>query len=115
MVGVKFNLSLVDRFENGRETRHVACRRKEKAMTKTSVSWLQESRQFVVEGLVPMCRGFEAKDVQIGAPFYLAQGVRDVVLFDPDSGEVTHLRSGEERRLASPAEIELACGCLVTV
>ena len=61
-----------------------------------------------------LSRGFEAKDVQIGAPFYLSQGVQDVILVDPDSGEVTHLRPGVERRLASPVEIELACGCVLT-
>lgn len=62
-----------------------------------------------------LSRGFEGKDVEIGAPFYLSQGVQDAILVDPDSGDVTHLRPGSERPLASPAEIELACGCVVTV
>jgi hypothetical protein len=61
-----------------------------------------------------LSRDFEAKDMQTGAPFHLSQGVQDIVLVDPYSGEVTHLRPGDERSLASPADVELACRCVVT-
>jgi Uma2 family endonuclease len=56
-------------------------------------------------------KGYEAKDLDIGPPFYLAQGVRDVVVINPYNGEVHHFRRGETRLLQSPVEIALACGC----
>ncbi len=28
-------------------------------------------------------QGYEAKDLEIGPPFYLSQGVKDVIVFDP--------------------------------
>lgn len=59
--------------------------------------------------------GYEKKDTVIGVPFYLEQGVKDVVLLDPRTGEVTHHRRDGVRRLTSPAPILLECGCEVTV
>jgi Uma2 family endonuclease len=56
-------------------------------------------------------KGYEAKDLDIGPPFYLAQGVRDVVVINPYNGEVHHFRPDETRLLQSPVEIALACGC----
>jgi len=35
--------------------------------------------------------GFEAKDLEIGPPFYLSQGVRDMVIFDPATLLVLHM------------------------
>src|SRR6185369_6932795 len=58
--------------------------------------------------IVPMAvievlsKDYAAKDTQISAPFYLKQGVLDVVLFDPRTNEVTHLRCDYEGRHASP-------------
>jgi Uma2 family endonuclease len=59
--------------------------------------------------------GYEAKDTEIGKPFYLKHGVKDVILFDPRSGEVVHARRDGERRLQSPVTIDLECGCRCTV
>jgi Uma2 family endonuclease len=59
--------------------------------------------------------GYEKKDTVIGVPFYLAQGVKDVILLDPTTGEVTHHRRDGVQHLASPAPIVLECGCEVTV
>jgi Uma2 family endonuclease len=56
-------------------------------------------------------KGHEAKDTEIGAPFYLSQGVKDVILINPVTGEVTHLRRDGEKRCKSPVRIELECGC----
>jgi|SRR5215213_10027879 len=60
-------------------------------------------------------KGYEKKDLEIGVPFYLAQGVKDVVVFNPYTNEVLHFREGETRNLASPVEIEFECGCGCTV
>ena len=56
-------------------------------------------------------RGYEAKDLEIGPPFYLAQGVKDVVVFDPATLLVLHAHRDGTRRHTSPQAIELECGC----
>ncbi len=58
-------------------------------------------------------RGFEAKDLEVGPPFYLSQGVQDVVVFDPRTLLVLHARRDGTRRLTSPVEIRLECGCVL--
>lgn len=60
-------------------------------------------------------KGFEAKDLQIGPPFYLSQGVKDVVFFDPSTLLVLHVRRDGVTRQVSPVEIALECGCTVSV
>lgn len=60
-------------------------------------------------------KGYEAKDLQIGVPFYLAEGVKDIVVFNPYTDEVFHFRQNETLNLTSPALIELECGCNCTV
>lgn len=54
---------------------------------------------------------YEAKDLEISPPVYLANGVKDVVVFNPYTNEVVHFRSNETRNLTSPIEIEFECGC----
>ncbi len=60
-------------------------------------------------------KGYEAKDLQIGPPFYLSQGVKDIVVFDPTTLLVLHVRKEKTRRLTSPVKLDLECGCVVTV
>lgn len=60
-------------------------------------------------------KGYEAKDLEIGPPFYLAQGVKDVIVFDPTSLLVLHARRDKTVRLTSPQALSLECGCEVTV
>ncbi|OQW94419.1 MAG: hypothetical protein BWK79_05975 [Beggiatoa sp. IS2] len=60
-------------------------------------------------------KGYEAKDLQIGPPFYLSQGVKDVVVFDPVTLLVLQVTAHRTLRLVSPANIELTCGCRVLV
>jgi hypothetical protein len=60
-------------------------------------------------------KGYEAKDLEIGPPFYLAQGVKDVIVFDPTSLLVLHARTVRTTRQVSPQAIELSCGCTLTV
>jgi Uma2 family endonuclease len=60
-------------------------------------------------------KGYEAKDLEFGLQFYLAQGVKDVVVFDPRTLVVLHARRDGTKRLVSPVPIALECGCGVTV
>ena len=60
-------------------------------------------------------KGYEAKDLDIGPPFYLSQGVNDVIVFDPSTQIVLHACKGTANRTISPTIIKLACGCRVLV
>ena len=60
-------------------------------------------------------KGFEAKDLEIGPPFYLSQGVKDVIVFDPLTLLVLHVRKIQATRQVSPVVIELECGCRALV
>lgn len=60
-------------------------------------------------------KGYEAKDLEIGPPFYLSQGVKEVLVFDPATLLVLHVRKEGAKRQVSPVEITLECGCRVTV
>jgi Uma2 family endonuclease len=56
-------------------------------------------------------RGYEAKDLEIGPRFYLSQGIKDVIVFDPHTLLVLHLTPTATERLVSPVDLMLACGC----
>jgi len=58
-----------------------------------------------------MSKGYGAKDLEIGPHFYLSQGVKDVVVFDPYRLLVLHLRCDGVERMISPVEIESEYGC----
>jgi Uma2 family endonuclease len=60
-------------------------------------------------------KGYEAKDLEIGPRFYLSQGVKDVVVFDPYTLLVLHVRRDGVERKISPVAIELECGCKCSV
>ncbi len=62
-----------------------------------------------------MSKGYEAKDLEIGPHFYLAQAVKDVVVFDPNTLLVLHVRRDSVTRRVSPVEVALECGrkCVV--
>lgn len=60
-------------------------------------------------------KGYEAKDLEIGPPFYLSQGVKDVIVFDPTSLLVLHARREKTVRRTSPEVVVLECGCEITV
>lgn len=63
-----------------------------------------------------LSRGYEEKDLgEDGAPFYLEQGIADVIVVDPRSGEVRHYRPDQPvALLGSPTALSLACGSDVT-
>lgn len=54
---------------------------------------------------------YEAKDLEISPPIYLANGVKDVIVFNPYTNEVLHFRNGEKHEMTSPMEFEFECGC----
>lgn len=58
-------------------------------------------------------KGYEAKDLEVGPPFYLSQGVKDILVFDPVTLLVLHVRKERTKRHVSPVGIELECGCRV--
>ncbi len=60
-------------------------------------------------------KGYEKKDLEIGVPFYLSSGVKDIIVFNPYTDEVFHFRRGEKREMKSPVEIKFECGCRCTV
>ncbi len=58
---------------------------------------------------------YETKDLVMGVPFYLAQGVKDVIVFDPRTLAIVYARRDGSRTLISRAVIELQCGCVCEV
>lgn len=60
-------------------------------------------------------KGYEAKDLEIGPRFYLSQGIKDVIVFDPHTLLVLHLTPASSERLVSPVDVTLACGCVCRV
>jgi Uma2 family endonuclease len=58
-----------------------------------------------------LSKKYEKKDLEIGVPFYLANGVKDVVVFNPYTEEVLHFRQDETLKFQSPVGIEFECGC----
>jgi len=60
-------------------------------------------------------RGFEAKDLELNPSFYLSQGVKDVVVFNPYTQQVLHFRRDAVIRSTSTIIIHLECGCQCTI
>jgi len=66
----------------------------------------------VVEIVSP---GYEAKDLTFGGPFYLSQGVKDVIVYDPRTLVVVHMRKDGTKHMFAPQTILCECGCELTV
>jgi Uma2 family endonuclease len=76
----------------------------------------EEAITLIPEAVIEVIsKGYEAKDLEIGPRFYLAQGVKDVVVFDPYTLLVLHIRRDRVERLVSPVQINLECGCSCAV
>ncbi|MBI5652961.1 MAG: Uma2 family endonuclease [Chloroflexi bacterium] len=56
-------------------------------------------------------KGSEAKDIEFSPYFYLAQGVKDVVIFDPFTLFVLHARRDGRKHFTAPVTIQFECGC----
>jgi len=66
----------------------------------------------VVEVVSP---GSERKDLETGPPFYLSQGVKDVVVVNPETDSAWHFRRDGTVRRERPTSIALECGCSISV
>jgi Uma2 family endonuclease len=76
----------------------------------------EEAITLVPEAVIEVIsKGYEAKDLELGPHFYLSQGVKDVVVFDPYTLMVLHVRRDAVERKISPVEIALECGCRCVV
>ncbi len=72
----------------------------------------EEAITLVPEAVIEVIsKGYEAKDLEIGPQFYLSQGVKDVVVFNPYTLVVLHVRRDQVQRHVSPVDLTLACGC----
>ena len=60
-------------------------------------------------------KNYEIKDLELAPPVYLANGVKDVIVFNPYTKEVRHITPDAVQDLTSPARITLACGCACIV
>lgn len=71
-----------------------------------------EAITLVPEAVVEIIsKGYEAKDMELAPYFYLAQGVKDVVIFDPYTLFVLHARRDGRKYFTSPVTIQFECGC----
>lgn len=76
----------------------------------------EEAIKLVPEAVIEVIsKGYEAKDLDIGPQFYLSQGVKDVVVFNPYTLVVLHVRRDQVARHISPVTLDLLCGCSCTV
>ncbi len=62
-----------------------------------------------------LSKGYEKKDTEISLPFYLSQGIRDIVIFDPMTETARHYHQGRMDEYRSPVDLTFQCGCRVTV
>lgn len=62
-----------------------------------------------------LSKGYEKKDTEVSLPFYLEQGIADIVIFDPAENRVSHYHSGKTDVYVSPVELTFACGCRAIV
>jgi Uma2 family endonuclease len=72
----------------------------------------EEAIKLVPEAVIEVIsKNYEAKDLEISPPIYLANGVKDVVVFNPYTLEIVHFRQDGTLNLTSPVKIEFECGC----
>jgi Uma2 family endonuclease len=62
-------------------------------------------------------KNYEYKDLVLAPPFYLSQGVQDILIFNPADKSVLHYRPDLEqpKTYISPITLNLECGCEITV
>lgn len=81
----------------------------EPTLTREALTVVPEA---VVEVVSP---GSEFKDLQISPPSYLANGVKDVLVVDPETSQATWFRRDGSRVLRRGETVTLECGCQVTL
>ena len=75
-------------------------------------SAVTEVPQAVVEVL---SKGYEKKDLELGPPFYLRHGVKDVIVYDPYSKATRHFTTAGQREYEESVTLQLQCGFQVTL
>ena len=62
-------------------------------------------------------KNYEYKDLVLAPPFYLENGVLDILIFDPKDNSVLHYRRDLEQpnKYTSPIKLQLECGCEITI
>lgn len=73
---------------------------------------LTEVPEAVIEVVRP---GSELKDLQLGPPNYLANGVKDVLVVNPETQQCVHLRRDGTQHLTRGTAMLLECGCEITL
>ena len=60
---------------------------------------------------------YEYKDLVLAPPFYLENGILDILIFDPADNSVLHYKPSLEQpnQYSSPVTLNLECGCEITV
>ncbi|NJP04345.1 MAG: Uma2 family endonuclease [Chloroflexaceae bacterium] len=78
---------------------------------------IDESWEQVPEAVIEIVSAdYEEKDLSINPPWYIAQGVKDVLIVEPRSKYVKHFCHGQApRELGLPLSLVLRCGCQVTI
>lgn len=78
---------------------------------------IDESWEQVPEAVVEIISlGYEEKDLSINPLWYLAQGVKDVLVVDPRAQRCLHFSHGQAPTdLALPQTLELRCGCQLRI
>ena len=60
-----------------------------------------------------LSRGYEAKDLDIGVPFYLKNGVREVLIMDPRAATAHLYTCDGVKKLPYSGRVKLDCGCVI--
>jgi Uma2 family endonuclease len=77
---------------------------------------LYEAVTLIPEAVIEVVsKGYEAKDLELGPPFYLGQGVKDLIVFDPATDDVLHYTPSGKSTHKSPVAINFSCGCACVV
>jgi Uma2 family endonuclease len=87
----------------------ILCREPDESEQDSALTMIPEAVIEVVS------RGFEYKDLELGPSFYLSQGVKDILVFDPATLLVLHVTARGAERTIAPQTVKLACGCIVDV
>jgi Uma2 family endonuclease len=75
-----------------------------------------EATKSIPEAVIEVVsKGYEAKDLLLAPNFYLSQGVKDVIIFNPATLVVLHVRRDTTKQAVSPLKLKLECGCTCTV
>lgn len=75
-------------------------------------SEMDSALEIVPEAVIEIIsEGYEDKDLRLAPGFYLTQGVKDVLIFDPRAKLIWHHRVDGVGRFNSPQAFKLECGC----